>query len=308
MATEKNFRPVTFDDYMGQERAKKILKIAIKAAQIKHQTLDHLLLSGCSGIGKTTLAQIISNESKQPLKVFSGPSIKSVEEIVDILCAVEENDLIYIDEAHALSRKVQEVLFFAMEQFVVDANIDGTPMRQNLPHFTLMASTTDLDGLEGPCRNRFQLQIQLEEYGNDTMTSIVANAFKSMSLKAPMECCELIGKISRGVPRNANSYCRRVHDTALVLNEGVIDMETVETTMDLMGINSYGLNDLDMKYLKCLADNRKSTGLETISMCINTTKGTIEKVIEPYLIKEGYAVKGPRGRKITQKGIEVLNG
>lgn len=307
MATEKNYRPATFDNYMGQERAKKILKIAIAAARIKEQPLDHILISGESGLGKTTLANIIANESGQNLKVYSGPAIKKVDEMVDILCSVEENDLVYIDEAHALSRKVQETLFFAMEQYVVDASIDGMPMRQDIPHFTLIASTTDLDGLEEPCRNRFQLQVQLESYKEDTMTAIVRNAFKSMNVEAPDDCCELIGKISRSVPRNANSYCRRVIDTALVLNEGNVNMSVVVDTMDLLGINKYGLNAMDMKYLSCLANNRKPTGLETLAMYVGSTKSSLEKVTEPYLVKEGYIAKSPRGRCITQLGINVVN-
>lgn len=305
MATEKNYRPLTFDDYMGQERAKKILKIAIKAAKIKGQCLDHALISGASGLGKSTLAQIIANESGQNIKTYSGPAIKKVEDIVDILCEVEEGELIFLDEIHSTNRKIQEVLFLAMEQFIVDTSIDGMPMRQELPHFTLVGATTDLDGLEEPCRNRFQLQVQLEDYENDTMTSIVRNAFKSMDVKCPEDCCEMIGRVSRSVPRNANSYCRRVYDTALVLNDGIITPEIVTDTLDLLGINKYGLNNLDMKYLKCLAENRKATGLETLAMMCGTTKGSIEKVVEPFLIKTGYIHKGPRGRSITTAGMEV---
>ena len=306
MATEKNYRPLTFDNYMGQERAKKILKIAIKAAHIKNQTLDHLLISGPSGCGKSTFAQVIAHESEQPFKVFAGPAIKGVEDIVDILCEVEEGDMIFLDEIHACSRKVQEVLFLAMEQFIVDTSIDGMPMRQELPHFTLVGATTDLDGLEEPCRNRFQLQVQLEAYKDDTMSAIVRNVFKSMDAECPDECCNLIGAVSRGVPRNANSYCRRVYDTALVLNEGEITEEIVTDTLDLLGINKYGLNDLDMKYLQCLADNRKATGLDTLAMMTGTTKGSVEKVVEPYMIKKGYIRKGPRGRIITQLGLDII--
>lgn len=307
MAEEKNYRPQTFDNYMGQDRAKKILKIAIKAAKIKGQTLDHCLISGPSGTGKTAISQVIAHESGQRLKTFAGPAIKGVEDIVDILCEIEESDLIFIDEIHACSRKVQEVLFLAMEQFIVDTSIDGMPMRQELPHFTLLGATTDLDGLEEPCRNRFQLQVQLESYSDDTMTAIVRNVFKSMKVECSDECCGLIGAVSRGVPRNANSYCRRAYDTALVLNDGIVNEEVVLDTLDLLGINKYGLSDLDMKYLKCLADNRKATGLETLAMMTGTTKGSVEKVIEPYMIKKGYVHKGPRGRIITQAGMDIVN-
>ena len=251
MTIEKNFRPRTFDEYVGQEKAKKILKIAIKASKIKGQCLDHVLISGSSSSGKTTLANIISNESHQPIKVFSGPAIKKVEDIVEILLAVNENDIIFIDEIHSCSKKIQETLYFAMEQFVVDApNINNESTRFDIPHFTLIGATNEAGGLEEPCRNRFQLHINLEEYTEDAMTTIVRNIFKSMNVNIDNECAQMIGECTRGVPRNANSYCRRTYDVALVLNNGVVDKQVIEDTFDMIGINKYGLNSLDMKYLK----------------------------------------------------------
>ena len=306
MAQEKNFRPMSFDDYMGQEKAKKILKIAIKAAQMKGTCLDHVLLSGTSGQGKTTFAQIIANESGQPLTIVSCPAIKNVADMTDILQQIEPNSAILFDEVHSINRKVQEVLFLAMETFTLRANIDGEIITQQLPHFTAIGATTDLAGLELPMRNRFQLHINLVPYTDDEMTNIVTNVFKSMKVDINEECARLIAGCTRGVPRNANSYCRRVYDVALVCNDGIITEDIVYDTFDLMDINKYGLNYMDMTYLKTLYDSRKSTGLETLSLSLGTDKKSIEQVVEPYLIKTGYVNKGPRGRKITQKGVDVV--
>lgn len=306
MATEKNFRPQTFDDYKGQEKAKKILKIAIKAAQMKNTCLDHILIAGESGLGKSTLANIIANESSQKIMTVSCPAIKTVGDMVDILQQVEENSIIFADELHALRRPIQETLFLSMETFTLNANIDGEIITQQLPHFTVIGATTELGGLELPMRNRFQLQINLVPYDNSRMTDIVKNVFKSMKIEIDNECAELIAGCTRGVPRNANSYCRRVYDVALVTNDGIINEEVVYDTFDLMDINEYGLNSTDMRYLQLLYDNRKSTGLDTIALALGTDKKSIETVVEPYLFKSGVATKGPRGRKITQKGVEVI--
>ena len=306
MFNEKNFRPLTFDDYMGQDKAKKILKIAIKAAQIKDDCLDHLLISGESGQGKTTLARIIANESGQTLKMFSGPSIKKVGDMVDILQQVDENDILCIDEVHSLNKKIQETLFLSMENFTINANLDGEIICQQLPHFTVIAMTTSLAGLELPMRNRFQLHINLTPYNSDNMITIVKNVYKAMRVEIDDNCAALIAGCSRNVPRNANSYCRRVYDMALVMNNGVITEEVVRDTFDLMDINEYGLNNMDMRYLEFLADSRKSVGVDAIALALGTDKRSVEKVIEPFVTLNGFAAKGPRGRKITQRGMNVV--
>ena len=303
---EKNFRPTAFDDLKGQEKAKKILKIAIKAAEIKDECLDHVLLSGKSGCGKTTLANIIANESGQKLKCYSGPGIKKLDDLLDILTNIQENDAIYIDEAHSVNKKLQEILYFAMEQFVVDTNIDGEPMRMPIPHFTLIASTTELGGLEEPCRNRFPIQVKLVPYTEDQMLDIVHSVFKSMHVGIDIECAKTIANISRGVPRNVNSYCRRVYDVALVTNDGKITQEVVGDTLDLLDINKYGLNSMDMEYLNHLYQARKTVGIDSIALALGTDKKSIEEVLEPFIFKAGFATKGPRGRKITQKGVNVV--
>lgn len=306
MSDEKNFRPLTFDDYMGQEKAKKILKIAIKAAQIKEDCLDHMLISGSSGQGKTTLARIIANESGQKLKLFSAPSIKKVGDMIDILQQVEKDDILCIDECHSLGKKIQETLFLSMENFTINANIDGEVICQKLPHFTVIAMTTSIAGLELPMRNRFQLHINLVPYNEDNMVTIVKNVFNAMKVEINEECAKLVAGCSRGVPRNANSYCRRVYDVALVTNDGEINEEVVRDTFDLMDINEYGLNNMDMAYLKWLYDARKTVGVDAIALGLGTDKKSIETVVEPYVISNGFATKGPRGRKITQKGCDVI--
>jgi holliday junction DNA helicase RuvB len=306
MANEKNFRPMTFDDYTGQEKAKKILKIAIKAAQLKGDCLDHMLLSAGSGIGKTTFARIIANESKQEMAMYSAPSIKKVEDMIDILQQVREHQIICIDEIHSLSRKVQETLFLCMENFTLNANIDGEVICQELPHFTVIGMTTSLAGLELPMRNRFQLHINLVPYTQDNMTAIVKNVYKAMKVDIDDASASLIAQCSRNVPRNANSYCRRVYDVALVTNEGKITEEVVRDTLDLMDINEYGLNHLDMQYLLFLADARKSVGVDAIALGLGTDKKSVETVIEPFIMAQGFATKTPRGRKITQKGISMV--
>lgn len=268
---------------------------------------EHLYLTNdCIVTHNTTIAQVIANESGQTLQVVSCPAIKNTGDMIDILQQVKENALIFFDEIHSISKKVQEVLFLAMETFTLRANIDGEIITQQLPHFTAIGATTDLSCLELPMRNRFQLNINLVPYDDDEMTNIVVNVFKSMKVEIDEECARLIAGCTRGVPRNANSYCRRVYDVALVCNDGIINEEVVNDTLDLMDINKYGLNFMDMTYLKTLYDSRKSTGLETLSLSLGTDKKSIEQVIEPYLMKAGYATKGPRGRKITQKGVDVV--
>lgn len=306
MTAEKAYRPTTFDNYIGQPKVKKILKIAIKAAQMKNEPLDNILISGPSSCGKTTLAQIIANESGQSFKAFSCPSLKRVEDVIDILMNVEENSILFLEECHRLPKKLQEIIFLAMEQFYVDVMEDGEPIRYNLPRFTTICATNEVGGLAEPMRNRFMIQINLTPYTDDDMLEIVNNNFNSMGVEIDNECAELIAGCTRGVPRNANSYCRRVYDVALVTNDGIINEEVVYDTFDLMDINEYGLNSTDMRYLQLLYDNRKSTGLDTIALALGTDKKSIETVVEPYLFKGDFASKGPRGRKITQKGVEVV--
>lgn len=302
----KNFRPTTFEEYIGQDKAKKMLKVYIKAAQIRNECLDHVLLSAESGFGKTTFAQIIANECGKKLKVYSCPAIKTVDDVKEILLSIEDGDCLLFDEVQSLKKKIQEIVFLAMEQYVVDSEIDGIPQRINLPHFTLIACTTELGGLELPMRNRFQIHIQLHSYNKKDMTTIVKQAYAAMGVEIDDECATLIGGCSRGVPRMANSYVRRIYDFALVMNEGKIDKNIIQEAFDFMDINKYGLNKMDMDYLSYLNRVHKAVGVDTIAIALGTDRISLESTVEPYLIAKGYIVKGARGRAITTEGINIV--
>ena len=232
--------------------------------------------------------------------------MKKVEDVIDILLNVDEKSILFLEECHRLPKKLQEIVFLAMEQFYVDVMEDGEPLRYYLPRFTTICATNEVGGLAEPMRNRFMIQVNLAPYSSSDMIDIVNNNFDAMNVEITKDCADLIAGCSRNVPRNANAFCRRVYDVALVTNEGKVTEEVVYDTMDLMDINEYGLNSTDMRYLQLLYDNRKSTGLETIALALGTDKKSIESVVEPFLFKGGFASKGPRGRKITQKGVEVV--
>ena len=302
----KNFRPQTFDDYIGQEKAKKMLKIYIKSAEMRGETLDHILLSAESGFGKSTFAQIIANEAGKNLKVYSCPAIKTIDDVKDILLSIEDGDMILFDEVQSLKKKIQEITFLAMEQFVVDSEIDGIPQRINIPHFTLIACTTELGGLEIPMRNRFQIQIQLHSYDDDDMTVIVKNCYKAMNVDIDDNCAAIIARSCRGVPRIANSYVRRIYDVALVTNDGKITKDVIIDAFELMDINKYGLSKMDMDYLTYLARVHKAVGVDTIATALGTDRISLESTVEPYLIKQGMIIKGARGRSITDYGMGIV--
>lgn len=306
MTAEKAYRPTTLAEFSGQEKAKKVLSIYIKAAQIKNKCLDHVLISGPSGCGKTTVANIIAHEMGKEAKVYSGPSIKTVQDMVDILANVQEGEIIFLDEIHSLKSKIQEILYFSMEQFVLDVNVEGEAIRQDMPHFTLIGATTSLGGLELPCRNRFGIQIELEPYDSNSMMNIVKRSFQAMNVNIDDYCAQMIGDAARSTPRIANNYVRRVYDVALVLNDGIITEDIVLDAFDLMGINKYGLNQTDMAYLRYLADARKAVGVETLATALGTDRKSLEEVTEPYIISLGLVAKGARGRSITQKGLDIV--
>lgn len=306
MTAEKGYRPTTLDELSGQERAKKMLKIYIKAAQIKNECLDHVLISGPSGCGKTTIANIVAHEMGKEAKVYSCPAIKTVQDLTDILCNIQEGDVIFFDEIHSLKTKVQEALYFTLEQFVVDVNLDGESIRQSVPHFTLIGATTSLGGLELPCRNRFPIQVELNNYDSDSMMNIVKCAYKAMKIAISDRCARMIGDASRSTPRIANSYVRRVYDFALVMNDGEITEDVVLDSFEILGINKYGMNQMDMAYLRYLADARKAVGVDTLATALGTDRKSLEEVTEPYLISLGVVSKGARGRTITQKGLDIV--
>lgn len=306
MTKEKAYRPTTLEEFSGQERAKKMLSIYIRAAKMKGECLDHVIISGPSGCGKSSIANIIAHEMGKEAKVYSCPAVKTVQDLADILCSIQEGDVIFLDEVHSLRTKIQEQLYFAMEQFVVDVNLDGEAVRQSIPHFTLIGATTSLGGLELPCRNRFPIQIELNDYDSDSMMNIVKRSYQAMKVAINDECARMIGNASRSTPRIANSYVRRVYDFALVMNDGNINKEVINDAFEIMGINKYGMNQMDMNYLRYLASARKAVGVETLATALGTDKKSLEEVTEPYLISQAVIMKGARGRTITQKGLNIV--
>ena len=306
MAVEKSYRPVTLADFKGQEKTKRLLEIYIKAAKMKNEQLDHVLISGPSGTGKTTLAHIIGNELEKEVKVYSAPTIKKVDELVDILSSVDSGTVLFIDEVHRLNNKLSEALFLAMETFTVNSNLEGIQEKLNLPHFTVIGATTNLGDMPEAMINRFQIKIALQPYNSNQMADIIKQSYAAMGVDIDNECAEMIAGTSRGVPRIANSHLRRVYDFALVLNDGIITKEIIEESFEVMGVNKYGLNQMDVDYLSYLHKACKAVGVDSIAMALNTDKKTLENNVEPYLVQCGYIYKSPRGRMISEKGKEVL--
>lgn len=306
MANEKGYRPSTLDELSTQPKIQKMLRIYIQAARIKHDTLDHVIITGPSGCGKSTTAYIIANELGTKLKVYSGPAIKDQDDLTEILTGISQGDVIFIDEIHRINKKCQELLYFAMEQFEADVNIDGCLQRIPLPHFTLIGATNLYGGLNDAMLNRFPIQLKLAPYSNDAMSVIVSKAFNALNVDITPSAAKMVAGCTRGVPRNANSYVRRIHDVALVMNDGKVDEEVVRTAFDLMDINEYGLNGDDMRYLRILGHNTKAVGVDAIALMMNTDKATVETKIEPYLLQQGFIHKTPRGRILSEKGREIL--
>ena len=305
MANEYGFRPKTIADLNGQPKIQKMLKVYIKAAEIKGESFPHTIVTGPSGCGKSTTAMVIANELGRPYKAFAAPAINDVKTIQQILIDIKENDVIYLDEIHRLNKKLQEMLYFAMEQFQADVEMDGKAVRIGIPHFTLIASTNLYGGLNDALLNRFPIQLKLAAYNDDSMTTIVKTICKSKGIKIDNESASMIAATTRGVPRNANSYVARIYDFALVMNNGIITPDIVVDGFDIMGINKYGLNQDDMDYLRFLASNTKAVGIDTCALTLGMDKDTIITKIQPYLLKKKYIQKQPRGRVATGLGRKI---
>lgn len=308
MAQEKSFRPTTFEDYQGQEKVKKALKIYIKSAKKRNDTLDHTIIYGNSGLGKSTLANIIANEMGGRFRVYAAPSIKKISDVMDILLNTEKGDIIFLDEIHRLSSKCEEQLFLAMEQFTIEAIIDDLPQRVDLPHFTLIGATTSHGMLSEPFRNRFGISVNLQPYKNDDMIKLVHRSFKAMNITIESDIvAKMIADRGRGVPRIINNFVRRVRDFAIAMNSSSITQEVVEETFDILEIDSNGLTKQDYSYLEALRSfNNRAVGIDLLSAKMNEDKSTVENTIEPYLLQKGYIIRTPRGRMITEEGKEFV--
>ena len=303
---EKTLRPQCLDDYIGQEKAKSTLKIYIEAAKQRHDSLDHVLFYGPPGLGKTTLAGIIANEMGVNMKVTSGPAIEKPGEMAAILNNLQEGDLLFVDEIHRLNRQVEEVLYPAMEDFAIDIIIGkgstARSVRLDLPHFTLVGATTRAGLLTAPLRDRFGMIHHMEFYTEDELKLIIKQSAKVLNVKIEDAGATELARRSRGTPRLANRILKRVRDFAQVKYNGVITETVAHTALDLMDVDTLGLDRVDRNILVTIIEKFGGgpVGLDPLAASIGEDAGTIEDVYEPYLLMKGLIDRTPRGRVATQ--------
>lgn len=309
---ETSLRPKTFDDYIGQDKVKNNLKVFIEACKKRHDALDHVLLYGPPGLGKTTMSHIIANELGVSLKITSGPAIERAGDLAAILTNLEENDVLFVDEIHALNRSVEEKLYSAMEDYAFDIVLGKGPaaktMRINLNKFTLIGATTRVGMLTGPFRDRFGVICRLEMYTPEELAVIINRSAKILNIEIKPEAALELAKRSRGTPRIANRLLKRARDFAEVIGEGVIEIDIVKKALEFLEIDELGLDLIDRRMLDAMITkfNGGPVGLDTIAAAINEDSGTIEDVLEPYLLQLGFIARTPRGRICLKNAYEHL--
>lgn len=309
---EINLRPSKLEDYYGQEKTKRNLKVFIESAKIRGVPLHHVLFYGPPGLGKTTLAMIIANEMGANLVTTSGPAIDKPADLAAILTSLNENDVLFIDEIHRLNKAVEEILYPAMEDFVLDILVgqedSSRSIRLNLPKFTLVGATTKAGALSAPLRDRFGSVHRLELYNPETLAKIIKRDAELLNIKVTETGLQEIAKRSRGTPRIAIRILQRLRDFAIVENKSVIDGKLARYGLAALDIDDLGLDSTDLRILHAISDNFNNgpVGLETLSSFIGEDAGTIEDVSEPYLMQSGLIAKTPRGRILTEKGKEYL--
>ena len=309
---EMSLRPKTLRDYIGQENVKQNLSISIEAALKRHEPLDHLLLYGPPGLGKTTLAGIIAAEMGQNIRITSGPAIEKAGDLASILTNLADGDVLFIDEIHRLSRSVEEVLYPAMEDYALDIMIGKGPtarsIRLDLPRFTLVGATTRAGLLSAPLRDRFGIIFRLEMYAPEELAMIVRRSAGILNVKAEDDGILEIARRSRGTPRLANRMLRRVRDFAQIRGGGVITREVARQALDMQGVDDLGLDQLDRTMLSTMMDKFAGgpVGLETLSAMTGEDASTIEDVYEPYLMQLGFMMRTPRGRVVTPAAYEHM--
>ncbi|PTM58322.1 Holliday junction branch migration DNA helicase RuvB [Desmospora activa] len=313
---EFSLRPRFLDDYIGQSRVKENLKIYIEAAKMRRESLDHVLLYGPPGLGKTTLSYIIANELGVNLRTTSGPAIERPGDLAAILTNLQQGDLLFIDEIHRLNRSVEEVLYPAMEDFALDIVIGKGPsarsVRLDLPPFTLVGATTRAGSLSSPLRDRFGVMSRLEYYTEEELTWIVTRAADLLQVTVRAEGAQEIACRARGTPRVANRLLKRVRDFVQVKGDGVITRETAQDALDRIQVDKLGLDQVDHKLLRSIMDHFRGgpVGLETLAATIGEEAHTVEDVYEPYLLQIGFLQRTPRGRMVTPRcyqhfGVEM---
>ena len=303
---ENHLRPQLLKDYIGQQKVKETLSIYIEAARQREEPLDHVLFYGPPGLGKTTLAGIIANEMGVKMKVTSGPAIEKPGEIAAILNNLSEGDVLFIDEIHRLNRQVEEVLYPAMEDFAIDIVIGkgaaARSIRLDLPKFTLVGATTRAGLLTAPLRDRFGVVSRLEFYSTQDLMTIIRRSAEVLHVKIDERGAEELARRSRGTPRLANRLLKRVRDYAQVCHDGVITLQVANEALDLLDVDKYGLDQSDRNILLTMMNKFRGGpfGLDTLAAALGEDSGTLEEVYEPYLIKNGFIQRTPRGRVVTE--------
>ncbi len=309
---ENALRPLCFEDFSGQDKVVDNLRIFVKAARLRAEALDHVLLHGPPGLGKTTLSNIIANELGVGFKITSGPVLDKPGDLAGLLTSLEPNDVLFIDEIHRLSPVVEEYLYSAMEDYRIDIMIDKGPSARSiqidLNPFTLVGATTRSGMLTAPLRARFGINMHLEYYDNDVLARIIARSAEILGVPCSPEAAAEISGRSRGTPRIANALLRRVRDFAQVKGTGRIDLEIARYALEALNIDRYGLDEIDNKILCTIIDKFGGgpVGLGTIATAIGEDAGTLEEVYEPFLIKEGFLKRTPRGREVTELAYKHL--
>ncbi len=309
---EKALRPLSFDDFSGQEKIIDNLRVFVAAARMRGESLDHTLLHGPPGLGKTTLSNIVANELGVGFKVTSGPVLDKPGDLAGILMSLEEHDVLFIDEIHRLHPVVEEYLYSAMEDFRIDILLDKGPgaksVQLTLAPFTLIGATTRSGNLTAPLRARFGINCHLEYYDHQTLQGIVRRSARLLNIGIDDEAAREVALRSRGTPRVANSLLRRVRDFAMVRGSGRIDLDIARHALEALNIDRYGLDEIDNRILLTIIDKFKGgpVGLSTIATAIGEDAGTIEEVYEPFLIKEGFLKRTPRGREVTDLAYRHL--